>query len=81
MNNVKSEVKFLAFCVEIYKSAKGISGKSAYNYLHRTGATDFILSCYGALHTTGPIYIIDSIDDFIANNYAGVDSSSKPFSP
>ncbi|MCL2146487.1 MAG: DUF3791 domain-containing protein [Synergistaceae bacterium] len=72
MNNVKNEVKFLAYCVEIYKSKKGISGKNAYNYLYRTGATDFIIDCYGALHTTGPLYIVDSIDDFIANNYRGI---------
>ena len=68
MSKVKNEVKFLAFCVEIYKSEKGISGQNAYNYLHRTGATDFIMDCYSALHTTGPLYIVDSIDDFIANN-------------
>ena len=68
MNMAKNEVKFLAFCVEIYKSVKGISGRDAYNYLHRTGATVFIIDCYGALHTTGPLYIVDSIDDFIANN-------------
>ena len=69
MNSVKDEVKFLAFCVEIYKSEKDITGKEAYNYLYRTGATDFIIDFYGALHTTGPIYIVDSIDDFITNNY------------
>ena len=69
MNSVKDEVKFLAFCVEIYKSEKDITGKDAYNYLYRTGATDFIINCYGALHTTGSIYIVDSIDDFITNNY------------
>ena len=71
MNNVKNKVKFLAFCVEIYKSEKGISGKNAYNLLCRTGAIGFILDCYGALHTTGSLYIIDSIDEFIANNYRG----------
>ena len=69
MNTVKSEVKFLAFCVEIYKSEKRMSGKDAYNYLHRTGATDYIIDCYDALLTTGPLYIVDSIDDFITNNY------------
>jgi len=69
MNTVKNEVKFLAYCVEIYKSEKGISGRNAYNYLHRTGAVHFIMDCYSALHITGPLYIVDSIDSFIANNY------------
>jgi len=67
VSDVKNEVKFLAFCVEVYKTEKGMSGKDAYNYLHSAGATDFILDCYGALHTTGHLYIIDSIDDYIAN--------------
>lgn len=69
MNTVKSEVKFLAFCVEIYKSEKGLSGKEAYNYLYRTGAADFIIGCYDGLHTAGTEYIIDSIDEFIKNNH------------
>jgi len=69
MNTVKNEVKFLAFVVEIYKTEKGMTGQDAYNYLHRTGATDYVIDCYGGLHVTGPLYIIDSIDEFIANNY------------
>ena len=49
---------------------KIISRMKAYNYLYRIGAMDFIIECFGALHTTGPLYIVDSIDDFIANNYS-----------
>ena len=69
MGNIKPEVWFLAFCVEIYKSEKDMSGQEAYNYLYRTGATDYIIDCWGGLHMTGALYIVDSIDEFIANNY------------
>ena len=46
-----------------------MSKLDVYNYLYRTGATDYIIDCYGALYTTGELYIVDSIDEFIANNY------------
>jgi hypothetical protein len=62
------EIWFLAFCVEIYKTEKKMSGQEAYNYLYDTGAVDFIIDCADALHTTGPLYIIDSIDEYIKNH-------------
>ncbi len=64
-------VWFLAFCVELYKDEKGQSGQRAYNYLRETGATDFIIKCWEGLHMTGPLYIIDSIDEYIKNHNAG----------
>ena len=68
MNTIKNEVMFLGFCIEIYKTEKGMSGQDAFNYLYQTGATGFISRCYEGLHTTGHLYIIDSIDDFILHN-------------
>ena len=65
MTTIKNEVLFLGFCVEIYKIEKKMSGQDAFNYLYRTGATDFIKNCYEGLHTTGHLYIIDSIDEYI----------------
>jgi len=70
MSAITNEVLFLAFCVEIYKAEKKISGQEAFNYMYRTGATGFILSCYEGLHTTGHLYIIDSIDEYIRNHQA-----------
>ena len=72
MGDIKTEVWFLAFCVEIYKSKKIMNGQEAYNYLLRTGAADFIIECCESLHTTGEEYIVDSIDEFISNNYQAV---------
>jgi hypothetical protein len=45
-----------------------MSGREAYNYLSRTGAVKFITDCWEGLHMTGPLYIIDSIDEYIANH-------------
>ena len=72
MNEWKGEVWFLASCVELYKDEKGLSGQDAYNYLRQTGAVDFIINCWDGLHMTGPLYIIDSIDEFIRNEVANL---------
>lgn len=74
----KGEVWFLASCVEIYKDAKGLSGQEAYNYLQRTGGIGFIIRCWEGLHMTGPSYIIDSIDEYIANHPVSADGHSFP---
>jgi len=71
MNIVKPEGKiwFLASCIELYKDEKNMNGKEAYNYLRKTGALEFLFGCWEALHTTSPLYVIDSIDEFIQNNH------------
>jgi len=62
------EVKFLAYCIEIYKADKQISGRQAYERFRHYGVLDYIIDCYGALHTTGAEYTIDSIDKFIESH-------------
>jgi len=56
--------------VEIYKAEKKMNGQDAFNYLYRTGATNYIIDCYEGLHTTGHLYIIDSIDEYIKNHFS-----------
>jgi hypothetical protein len=51
--------------VELYKHAKGISGREAFDFLYKTGAADYIADCADALHMTGHLYIVESIDDNI----------------
>jgi len=68
MNKINNEVFFLGFCVEIYKAEKKMNGQDAFNYLYRTGATNYIIDCYESLHTTGHLYVIDSIDEYIKNH-------------
>ena len=57
--------KFLVYCIEIYKSAYKISGKEVVQTFSQYGILDYIVKCYGALHTTGPEYIIEDIASFI----------------
>jgi len=44
----------------------------AFNYLKKAGAVDFITDCWDGLHMTDPLYIIDSIDEYI-KTHAGVE--------
>ena len=50
------ETKFPAYCVEIYKSAKKMTGKEVFNLFEEYGVLDYVIGCYGALHTTGAQY-------------------------
>lgn len=59
--------RFLIYCIEIYKAAKGSTGRQVIELFDRYGVTDYVMDCYGALHTTGERYIVDDIDRFIAN--------------
>ena len=71
MKNIAGETWFLASCVELYKTRKHMSGREAFNYLRKTGAVDFITGCWDGLHMTGPLYIMDSIDDYISSHNGG----------
>ncbi len=64
---MNGELKFLAFCIEIYKSAKKISGQETYALFEKYNVLNYIKECYGALHTTGSQYIVNNIDEFIGN--------------
>ena len=62
---MSAEGKFLVYCLEIYRAAKNMTGKQVIEIFKRYGVIDYILSCYEALHTTGPGYIIEDIDLFL----------------
>ena len=57
--------KFLVYCIEIYKTKYKISGKEALQIFTKNGVLDYIVECYGALHTTSPEYIIEDIASLI----------------
>ncbi|MCF0248506.1 MAG: DUF3791 domain-containing protein [Synergistes sp.] len=57
--------KFLIYCVELYRSAKKISGRELSSLFTRYGVWNYIYDSYEALHTTGAKYIINDIDLFI----------------
>ena len=59
--------RFLVYCIEVYKRAKGTTGRQVFELFERYGAIDYVMDSYGALHTTGEEYIVEDIDRFIAN--------------
>jgi hypothetical protein len=65
MNNINNETKFLVYCIEIYKNAYKLNGKQVIQLFSQYEIPDYIISCYGALHTTGAEYIIQDIAGLI----------------
>jgi hypothetical protein len=59
------EGKFLVYCLEMYRAAKRMTGRQAIELFKRYGVSDYVISCYEALHTTGTNYIVEDIDLFI----------------
>ncbi len=57
--------KFLVYCLEIYRREKNLTGRQAIDLFCEYGITDYVLSCYESLHTTGWQYTVEDIDLFI----------------
>ena len=56
---------FLIYCIEIYKTAKKLTGKQVAELFSRYDVWNYIYSCFEALHTTGANYIVEDIDQYI----------------
>lgn len=70
---MSKEGNFLIFCIEQYKSAKKLTGRQVANLFSKYRVSEYIISCFEALHTAGGNYIVDDIDLYIeARNPAGV---------
>ena len=63
--------RFLIYCIEMYRRAKKLSGRAAYELFRSVGADEYVRRCYGALHTTGEQYIIADIDGYIGSARTG----------
>ncbi len=57
---------FVVYCIEEYKAAEGLSGRSVIELFNRFGVVEYIRKFYEALHTTGARYIVEDINLFIA---------------
>ena len=62
---MSKEANFLIFCIEQYKSAKNLNGKQVMELFRKYKISEYIVSCFEALHTTGTNYIIEDIDLYI----------------
>jgi len=64
LNNI---TKFQLFCLENYKTTKGIRGRKAFEEFKNYGVFDFISNNYEVLHTQGQNYITSEINHYINN--------------
>jgi len=62
---MSKEGNFLIYCMEQYKSAKKLTGKQIAELFSKYRVSDYIVSCFEALHTTGSNYIVEDIDLYI----------------
>jgi hypothetical protein len=62
---MSKEGNFLIFCIEQYKSAKKLNGRQVMDLFRKYRISEYIVSCFEALHTTGTNYIIEDIDLYI----------------
>lgn len=61
----QSIAMFVAFCIEEYRTAKGMTGEEAVDLFAKYGVTDYLCKCYNPLHTQGREWLIAEIDEFI----------------
>ncbi len=65
-SRMSKELPFLIYCIEEYKVRRNMRGKEVIELFDRYKVCDYIIKCYEALHTTGPLYIVNDIDEYIA---------------
>lgn len=59
------KINFIVYCIEEFKNAKGMNGKSVIDLFNRYHVIDYIRDYYEELHTTGRQYIVDDISMYI----------------
>lgn len=59
------KTNFVVYCIEEYKAAKSMNGKSVIDLFNHYRVIDYIRDYYEALHTTGRQYIVDDISMYI----------------
>jgi len=64
---MNGNAEFIAYCLEEYKAAKGMTGKEVIALFKKYNIIDYIVSCYGALHTMGGLAITEDIHSLIEN--------------
>jgi hypothetical protein len=62
---MSGNAEFIAYCLEEYKATKGMNGKEVIALFKKYDIIDYIVTCYGALHTMGGLAIAEDIDSLI----------------
>lgn len=60
---------FIAFCIEQYKTAKGMSGEEVAKLFYNKGVAQYLSDNYEVLHTQSHQWLIEEIDDFIERHH------------
>ena len=58
---------FIAFCIEQYKTAKGLEGAEVAKLFFDKGVAEYLADNYEILHTQSHQWLIEEIDDFLNN--------------
>ena len=64
---MSNNAEFITYCLEEYKAAKGLTGKEVITLFKKFNIMDYIVTCYGALHTMGGLAIVEDIQSLIEN--------------
>ena len=64
---MSDNAEFITYCLEEYKAAQGMTGKEVITLFKKYNIIDYIVSCYGALHTMGGPAIAEDIHSLIEN--------------
>ena len=66
MNKKEKDIAlFVAFCIEEYGAAKGMSGEQVLDLFSKYGLVDYLSEFYDVLHTQGRQWLIEEIDEYI----------------
>ena len=60
---------FIAFCIEQYKTAKGLEGAEVAKLFFDQGVAEYLADNYEILHTQSHQWLIEEIDDFLNNRF------------
>lgn len=64
-NPERDRALFVAFCIEEYAAAKGVTGRQAHMLLSEHGVVKYLTQCFEPLHTQGLQWLIAEIDEYI----------------
>lgn len=57
--------EFIIFCLEVYKTNNGLTGKQAYDLFEKYGILDYLEAGYDVLHTQGEEWLMNDIDEYL----------------
>ncbi len=61
---------FLSFCIEQYKTEKGMDGADVASLFFENGVAEYLMDNFEVLHTQSWQWMIEEIDNYIKNNHA-----------